>query len=98
MLIIRGVNVFPTQIEELVLRHPALAPHYCLEISREGHLDALTVCVERTAGQPADQSAQRLAHEIKSYIGVSARIVVGEPGSVERSVGKAKRVIDRRGS
>jgi len=98
MLIIRGVNVFPTQIEELVLRHPDLTPHYCLEISREGHLDALTVCVERTAGQPADETAQRLAHEIKSYIGVSARIVVGDPGSVERSVGKAKRVIDRRGS
>src|SRR5882672_46219 len=96
MLIIRGVNVFPTQIEELVLKQPGLAPHYRLEVSREGSLDQLQVVVERSvAGAPAD-CAVRLVREIKSYVGVSAEVVVGEPGSVERSAGKARRVIDRR--
>ena len=98
MLIIRGVNVFPTQIEELVLKQPALAPHYRLEVSRTGTLDCLQVMVERTGQAAATDIAARLAHDIKSYIGVSAEVIVGEPGSVERSTGKAKRVIDRRSS
>jgi phenylacetate-CoA ligase len=98
MLIIRGVNVFPTQIEELVLKQPGLAAHYRLEIFREGHLDRLRVLVERVASSGSDETGGQLAHHIKSYIGVSAEVIVGEPGSIERSVGKAKRVIDRRRS
>src|SRR5262249_52222990 len=101
MLIIRGVNLFPSQIEELIVRHAHLAPHYVLEVRRDGTLDELTVRVEpdpRVADQPAvrDQAARDLGHQIKAYIGVSATIVVCDPGSVERSVGKAKRVIDTR--
>jgi phenylacetate-CoA ligase len=98
MLIIRGVNVFPTQIEELVLKEPGLAPHFQLEVSREGSLDRLRIMVERAVkGAPPDCAA-RLTHKIKSYVGVSAEVIVGEPGSVERSIGKAKRVIDHRRS
>ena len=88
MLIIRGVNVFPSQIEELVLKQPGLAPHYVLELSKHGPLDQLTVVVE---GDPA--AAAALQHSIKSYIGISSDVRVG---TVERSVGKAKRVIDTR--
>jgi phenylacetate-CoA ligase len=98
MLIIRGVNVFPTQIEELVLKQPGLAAHYRLEVYREGNLDRLRVLVERVATSESTQAGGQLAHHIKSYIGVTAEVIVGEPGSVERSVGKAKRVIDRRRS
>jgi phenylacetate-CoA ligase len=101
MLIIRGVNVFPSQIEELILRQAPLAPHYVLEVSREGTLDQLTVKVEphldvadqRTTCQRAATDLQR---EIKSYIGVSADVVICDPGTVERSIGKARRVIDAR--
>ena len=98
MLITRGVNVFPTQIEELVLKERELAPHYRLEVSREGSLDRLQVIVERLAQSDGAATAQRLAGQIKSYVGVSAEVIVGEPGSVERSIGKARRVIDRRTS
>jgi phenylacetate-CoA ligase len=102
MLIIRGVNVFPSQIEELILNSPHLAPHYVLEVSRTGALDQLTVKVEP---QPAaaghahlrDKAAQDLYGHIKSYIGVSATVTVCEPGTVDRSMGKAKRVVDLRG-
>ena len=88
MLIIRGVNVFPSQIEELILKQPGLAPHYVLELSKHGPLDHLTVVVE---GDPA--AARALQHSIKSYIGLSTDVRIG---SVERSIGKAKRVIDKR--
>jgi phenylacetate-CoA ligase len=80
--------VFPTQIEELILKQPGLSPHYVLEISKDGPLDHLTVVVE---GDPA--AAPRLAHNIKSYIGISADVRIG---AIERSIGKAKRVIDKR--
>jgi phenylacetate-CoA ligase len=100
MLIIRGVNLFPSQVEELILRHPQLAPHYVLEVRRDGSLDELTVRVEPQAGVPAAadcaQAAADLRHHIKVYIGITADVVVVDPGTVERSVGKAKRVIDRR--
>jgi phenylacetate-CoA ligase len=100
MLIIRGVNVFPSQVEELILRQPQLAPHYVLEVSRDGSLDELTVRVEPHPGSMPltefTQAAANLKHHIKVYIGVTADVVVVDPGSVERSVGKAKRVIDRR--
>jgi phenylacetate-CoA ligase len=99
MMIIRGVNVFPTQIEELMLRDAALAPHYQIEISRPRNLDEMTVLVERVpAAGSADGNAagQRLAHLIKNLIGVSADVKVLAPGGVERSLGKAKRIVDRR--
>jgi phenylacetate-CoA ligase len=102
MLIIRGVNVFPSQIEELILKQPKLAPHYVLEISRDGHLDSMKVNVELkpefefTSNAEKEFVAHDLQHHIKSYIGISARIDVVEIGGIERSIGKAKRVIDKR--
>lgn len=97
MLIVRGVNVFPSQIEELILKFPALAPHYLLEVMRAGHLDSMIVHVEATTdASSCSTAAQELTHSIKSYVGISVQVQVGEPGSIERSVGKAKRVIDRR--
>jgi len=101
MMIIRGVNVFPSQIEELILQRPNLAPHYVCELGREAHMDTLTVRVELKAGEPHDRSAgvgaaAALEHAIKSYIGVTVRVIVEPPGAVERSIGKAKRVIDNR--
>jgi len=88
MLIIRGVNLFPSQVEELILKQPGLSPHYVLEVSKSGPLDHLAVIVE---GDHA--AAAGLAHKIKATIGVSAEVRIG---AVERSVGKAKRVIDKR--
>lgn len=102
MLIIRGVNVFPTQIEELVLRHPQLAPVYQLVISREGHLDSLEVRVElrrdAVRGESeTDAIARELRGHIKSLIGVSASVRTLNPNTIERTLtGKAKRVIDMR--
>ena len=88
MLIIRGVNVFPSQIEELILKTPGLAPHYLLEVTKSGPLDHLAVIVE---GEPSATAI--LAHHIKSYVGISAEVRIG---AVERSIGKAKRVVDKR--
>jgi phenylacetate-CoA ligase len=96
MLIIRRVNLFPSQVEELVLQVPGLSPHYQLEVTREGHLDHLAVHVEHVSGVDADRARRELGHRIKALIGVSAHVVVHAPASLERSVGKAKRVIDRR--
>jgi len=99
MMIIRGVNVFPTQIEELMLRDHVLAPHYQIEITRPKNLDEMTVLVERTpsAGSAdGDEAGHRLAHLIKNLIGVSAEVKVLSPGGVERSLGKAKRIVDKR--
>ena len=99
MLIIRGVNVFPTQIEERVLMEPGLAPHYQLRVSRDGNLDALTVvveCTEQSAGGDKDAIANSLKKQIKDYIGVSTSIEIRNPGEVPRSEGKAIRVIDER--
>jgi phenylacetate-CoA ligase len=99
MLIIRGVNVFPTQIEELILKHAALAPHYQLEVARPKNLDELTVLVERAAGvggTDGEAAGAQLGHHIKSLIGVSAEVRVVQSGGIERSIGKAKRVVDKR--
>ncbi|MBM3384306.1 MAG: phenylacetate--CoA ligase, partial [Betaproteobacteria bacterium] len=96
MMIIRGVNVFPSQIEELILKQKELAPHYVLELSKAGPLDHLTVLVELAPGAADRQSAASLAHEIKSRIGVSAEVKVVPISTIERSIGKAKRVIDKR--
>jgi phenylacetate-CoA ligase len=98
MLIIRGVNVFPTQIEAALAREEQLAPHYVLELRRDGALDALDVLVETRAGTDGDegQLAARAEHLIKAYVGVTTRVRVVAPGTIERSQGKAKRVIDLR--
>jgi phenylacetate-CoA ligase len=89
MLIIRGVNVFPSQIEELILKQPGLSPHYVLELSKQGPLDHLTVLVE-------GDGAEGLRHAIKSYIGINADVKNVPLNTIERSIGKAKRVIDKR--
>ncbi len=99
MLIIRGVNVFPTQIEERVLRQPGLSPHYQIHISRQGQLDVISVAVELSvdaAPSDADGIANLLKKDIKDYVGVSATIQVRNPGEVPRSEGKAVRVVDER--
>jgi phenylacetate-CoA ligase len=103
MLIIRGVNVFPSQIEELLLKQDRLAPHYMLEVRRDGHLDDLDVLVERRPEVPGPLSvaassaiAQDVERVIKGYIGVTAKVRVVEPGTIQRSQGKAVRVIDKR--
>ncbi len=104
MLIIRGVNVFPTQIEELVLKQPILAPIYQLVVTREGHLDKLDVIVEarqevsdRLNERDLEACAKELQHGIKTYVGVSTKVRVLAAGCMERtSTGKAKRVVDKR--
>ena len=99
MLIIRGVNVFPTQIEERVLSIETLAPHYQIRVSRDGSLDVMTVQVEKSSkSKGVDDAliAGQLKNGIKDYVGVNATIEVFEPGGVTRSEGKAVRVIDER--
>jgi phenylacetate-CoA ligase len=99
MIILRGVNLFPTQIEELILRTPRLAPHFQCVLSRDGRLDAMTVKVERRAGEdPAAATAagHDLVTAIKNTIGVSVRVEVLEPDGVERSSGKMRRIVDLR--
>ena len=100
MLIIRGVNVFPSQIEEQILRDRRLSPHYQLEVAREGRLDTLTVVVEARAGGPGEaesaDAADGLAHNIKVNIGVTVSVRITAAGEIERSMGKATRVVDLR--
>ena len=102
MLIIRGVNVFPTQIEELILKQQELTPHYVLEVTRPGAMDEMTVHVEMgpalaQASEAARQTAAKLLeHNIKAYVGVSTTVRIQLPGGVERSIGKAKRILDKR--
>jgi phenylacetate-CoA ligase len=100
MMIIRGVNVFPTQIEELLLRCPGLSPHYLIELTREDRLDVATLFVEARpdlhGAAARDAEAAALAAHIRNTIGIGMKIRVGDPGSVERSAGKARRVIDKR--
>ena len=99
MMIIRGVNVFPTRIEELILRVKALAPHYQVLLTRAGRLDEMEIVVEAMPGVDAAgraDAAAQLAHLVKSLAGVTATITVADPGGVERSQGKARRVIDKR--
>ena len=98
MLIIRGVNVFPSAIEEQVLSVAGLAPHYLIEVTRPGNLDEVTLYVERREDAPAEPEALRsaLARRIKDILGISARIDIRDAGELPRSQGKAQRVIDRR--
>ncbi|MDZ4078450.1 phenylacetate--CoA ligase PaaK [Hydrocarboniphaga sp.] len=102
MLIIRGVNVFPTQIEELILRCPEFAPHYLIEVSRNGHLDEVKVSVElcdaaREIGVDGSKNlCGKLQHLVKTYVGISVKVDINPPQTLERSAGKARHVIDRR--
>lgn len=101
MMIVRGVNVFPTQIEELILKRAELAPHYQCVLTREGPMDDLTVVVETHAGlspesEAAQGAARLLQHDIKAFVGCSVVVQLKPEGGVERSQGKAKRVVDKR--
>lgn len=103
MLIVRGVNLFPTQVEEVVLRIPELAAHYQLVLTRSGALDELEILTEvrpefdHLGVAQRDRVAEKLHHSIKDYIGVSARVTVMTAGLVERTLtGKARRVVDKR--
>jgi phenylacetate-CoA ligase len=101
MMIVRGVNVFPTQIEELILKHPELSAHYQCVLTRDGHLDRLTLLVETRAGLAPERpearaAAQQVQHDIKVYIGTTVDLELRAEGGIERSVGKAKRVLDLR--
>ncbi|MEY8800043.1 phenylacetate--CoA ligase PaaK [Leisingera sp. XS_AS12] len=100
MIILRGVNVFPSQVEEQLLATGGLAPYYQIELYKSGRMDAMRVHVEATPDAADELSrtaaARMLTKRIKDMIGVSSEVIVGDPGSVERSQGKAKRVIDNR--
>ncbi len=97
MIILRGVNVFPTQIEEQLMAVPALAPHFQIILDRSGRMDQMTVLVELASGaDDGDQAVNQLARKIKSNVGVSARVVLADAGGVARSQGKAVRIIDNR--
>jgi phenylacetate-CoA ligase len=99
MIVLRGVNLFPTQIEELVLRVPGLAPHFQLMLTAPDRMDELTVQVEARAELPAelrDAAAATLVALVQDNTGVRVRVTVGDPGTVERSAGKMRRVLDQR--
>jgi phenylacetate-CoA ligase len=100
MIILRGVKVFPTQIEELLLACQGLAPHFQIELSRPERMDRMAILAEALPGHSAPEAraalARDLAHRVKSVIGVSCEVRVQEPGQVPRSEGKAKRLIDLR--
>ncbi len=102
MMIIRGVNVFPSQIEELALTLPELSPHYQIDLTRAGNMDAITVNIELNPNyahidtEQQDQVVKQLVNKIKTFIGISCRIDISAPGSLPRSEGKAVRVRDLR--
>ncbi len=100
MIILRGVNIFPTQIEEQVLAVADLAPHFQIELTRKDRMDAMAVRVEATPEAASDDaiaaSCKTLTTKIKDIVGVTTQVFVGAPGSIERSQGKARRVIDNR--
>ena len=99
MMIIRGVNVFPTQIEEIILQTPNLSPHYHCEISRPDRMDILTVVVEEKTGtteKQRDDIQKHMQSRIKTLIGISTHIKIQPENSIERSIGKAKRIYDLR--
>ena len=101
LIILRGVNVFPSQIEEHIVQIEGISPHYQIELWKDGPLDAMTVCVEAAPGHEADDRraalAAMLGDNIKQNVGISATIDVTPVGAVDRSAGKAVRIIDRRG-
>ena len=101
MIILRGVNVFPTQIEEQLFKCDDLSPHFQIELTRDDRLDVMTIHVEASTNSVSnterEAAATELASHIKNVIGVSSKVKVAEPGGVERSLGKARRVVDNRG-
>ncbi|MEO0866267.1 MAG: phenylacetate--CoA ligase, partial [Pseudomonadota bacterium] len=101
MMIVRGVNIFPTQIEEQVMATPGLAPHFQIELSRDARMDQMRILCEAQLGQ-ADAAARThaaadLSRRVKDTIGIRVAVDIADPGSVARSEGKAVRIIDRRG-
>lgn len=96
MMILRGVNVFPTQIEEQVLRIGSLATHFQIELVKKGPMDHMIVHVERRGNASSGEAKSQLENLIKTGVGVSAQVVVGDAGSVSRSLGKAVRIVDNR--
>ena len=101
MIILRGVNIFPTQIEELLLQQPALAPHFQCVLGRQGPLDTLTVTAEPASGVAVDvcaAAARQLAERVKNSIGVTVAVRLVPAGSIERSTGKMRRIVDTRSS
>ncbi|MCX4835644.1 phenylacetate--CoA ligase [Streptomyces sp. NBC_00006] len=101
MVILRGVNLFPTQVEEIVLRTPGVAPHFQLRLTREGRMDALTVRAEArpdATSQEREAAARAIAAGMKDGVGVSVAVEIVEPESLERSVGKIRRIVDERKS
>ncbi len=96
MIILRGVNLFPTQIEELILRVPALSPHFQCVLGRTGNLDDLTVVVEHREDAVPGEAGESLRRLVKNSIGVTIAVDVVAPGGIERSVGKMKRIVDNR--
>ncbi|MFF9248269.1 phenylacetate--CoA ligase PaaK [Streptomyces globisporus] len=99
MVILRGVNLFPTQIEEIVLRTPAVAPHFQLRLTRDGRMDALTVLAEARADattEEREKAARAIAAAVKDGVGVSVNVEVVDPETLDRSVGKIRRIVDLR--
>ena len=102
MLIIRGANIFPTQIEEVLMRVEGTEPHYQLVLRKKGHLDDLEVKVEVSDSMLFDEMKQMqelkdlISHRLRQTLGISVKITLVEPKAIERSMGKAKRVIDLR--
>ena len=99
MIVLRGVNVFPTQIEEILLRVPGLAPHFQLVLTSSDRLDELTVQVEARAGLGEEQraaAARALTAQVHDHVGVRVQVAVGDPDTIERSAGKMRRVVDQR--
>jgi phenylacetate-CoA ligase len=99
MIILRGVNLFPTQIEELVMGIPALSPHFQLHLTRDGRMDQLAVHVERRPGTSESDTAEagtKLTALVKNTIGVTVTTSVMEPDTIERSAGKMRRIVDHR--
>ncbi|MEI5520243.1 phenylacetate--CoA ligase PaaK [Streptomyces brasiliscabiei] len=101
MIILRGVNVFPSQIEEIVLRTPAVAPHFQIQLTRRGRMDHMTVRVEARPGSAADgreTAASAITRAVKETVGVTVEVTIVDPETLERSVGKLRRVKDLRGT
>jgi phenylacetate-CoA ligase len=101
MLIIRGVNVFPSQVEAVLVGFPGIAPHYQLILTREGVLDVMTIEVEMAPGSPTDESSRNqkageVIRHVKAHMGVTCEVAIKAVGEVPRSQGKAVRVKDLR--
>jgi phenylacetate-CoA ligase len=96
MIILRGVNVFPTQIEEQILAIKGLAPHFQIELNRDNRLDSMIVHVEKSRNSDAGELAELLSARIKDVVGITAKVNLKDVGTVPRSEGKAVRILDNR--